>query len=233
MKQQNNQLFTIISIPSIYDYKPFSCVGLKTSFVPSSYEYYEHSFLLGRACAQKALNQIGIQNITVEKSSSGAPIWPKGVQGSITHSLPFAFAIVTNQKNTYLGIDFEPVISNQDLANKICTEEEKSVFLKPIKDKQIYLKTLTAIFSFKESFYKCVYPLVQKYFGFQSISIKYLSFEKKTVIFEILDLNIISILGIKEDQGFIEESQNLIFTAYWLICKKETSLKQLFLSSEQ
>ena len=43
-------------------------------------------FRVGRFIASKALERFNQNSISIEKGSSGEPIWPKGICGSISHS---------------------------------------------------------------------------------------------------------------------------------------------------
>src|SRR5580692_9704966 len=43
------------------------------------------TFRAGRACARGALKELGSRNVAIPIGPSGAPIWPPGFVGSITH----------------------------------------------------------------------------------------------------------------------------------------------------
>src|SRR4051794_10899097 len=51
-------------------------------------------FALGRACARAALKGLGHGDAVIGKSANGAPIWPDGIIGSITHTASYAAALV-------------------------------------------------------------------------------------------------------------------------------------------
>src|SRR5919108_5481789 len=70
-------------------------------------------FLVGRYCAVQALRQLGGGSIpeVVGRGSRGAPIWPAGVTGSITHTDSFASAAVAWTHHAgALGIDSERIM---------------------------------------------------------------------------------------------------------------------------
>ena len=50
-------------------------------------------FTLGRACARAALEQLGHSGVVIGKAGNGAPLWPQGVLGSITHAKGYAAAL--------------------------------------------------------------------------------------------------------------------------------------------
>jgi 4'-phosphopantetheinyl transferase EntD len=60
-------------------------------------------FALGRACARAALEQLGHGNAVIGKCDDGAPHWPQGVVGSITHATGYAAALV-GQASLFSGI---------------------------------------------------------------------------------------------------------------------------------
>lgn len=51
-------------------------------------------FALGRACAHDALAALGHGHAVIGMDEAGAPLWPPGVVGSITHTKGYAAALV-------------------------------------------------------------------------------------------------------------------------------------------
>ena len=51
-------------------------------------------FALGRACAHAALSTLGHDMAVIGRRENGAPHWPDGVVGSITHTSGYAAALV-------------------------------------------------------------------------------------------------------------------------------------------
>jgi 4'-phosphopantetheinyl transferase EntD len=69
-------------------------------------------FELGRMYARQALSMIGVSGIELPREPDGAPIWPEGVIGSITHARSgldghFAAAVGRKQDLRAIGIDVE------------------------------------------------------------------------------------------------------------------------------
>ena len=63
----------------------------------------------GRHCARAALAAIGITSVSVGRLASGAPAWPDGVVGSITHCRGYRAAAVARVGSVAaIGIDAEP-----------------------------------------------------------------------------------------------------------------------------
>lgn len=68
----------------------------------------QREFATGRRCAHHALRQLGILQTDLPRKLNGAPVWPKGVVGSITHCGQYrAAAVAATEHITGLGIDAE------------------------------------------------------------------------------------------------------------------------------
>lgn len=67
-------------------------------------------FLLGRTSAHAALAQLGCDLGPIARADDGAPCWPAGVIGSITHTEGYAAAVVAQAADfAALGVDAERI----------------------------------------------------------------------------------------------------------------------------
>lgn len=107
-----------------------------------------------RIVARVLLFRIGHVGCSVPNAPSGAPIWPKGVVGSLAHDRDVAVAAVaTVDRIAALGIDVEPAEElPPDLIDIVATPKER-----PGIEGQPYYGRL--LFAAKEAVYKAVYPL--------------------------------------------------------------------------
>ena len=140
--------------------------------VSRSAEIRRKSFIAGRLCAERCLDELEIRGEGVGRDSSGVPLWPHGVVGSITHNARFAVAVacVTSSVQS-MGIDSESLVQVQAaeaIEKNCCTEDER---LSLLADGNSAL-VLTLIFSAKESFYKAIYPLVERYVDFADVEVR-------------------------------------------------------------
>ena len=63
----------------------------------------------GRACARRALLEFGVEATPVLIGEDRAPLWPRGVVGSITHCQDYCAAAVGSESDfRAIGIDAEP-----------------------------------------------------------------------------------------------------------------------------
>lgn len=129
-------------------------------------------YLAGRLCARQALLRLtGVPGVPAV-GEDRAPQWPAGVVGSITHGDGWAAALV-GQADTWrgLGLDTELLIPAERagrLAEQILTPAELRR-LPGTPGEQAWLTSLT--FSFKESLFKALYPLVGRRFWFHAAAL--------------------------------------------------------------
>ena len=117
-------------------------------------------FLIGRTCAENALQRFGVNGTyPLASSSIGAPVWPLGYAGSITHKNSLAIASVIESSNFSIGIDLEEIeASDLSLEKRILTPFEIST----LADAKEFTRSqiITMAFSAKEAFFKAVSPLL-------------------------------------------------------------------------
>jgi 4'-phosphopantetheinyl transferase EntD len=83
-------------------------------------------FGTGRACARRALAALGVTPCPLLRDRDGAPIWPAGVVGSITHTDGYCAVVVARSQDARsVGLDAERDVSlDPALVPKICTPAE-------------------------------------------------------------------------------------------------------------
>jgi 4'-phosphopantetheinyl transferase EntD len=128
-------------------------------------------FALGRACARRALAQLGISG-PVLRDEGRAPIWPEGVVGSLTHCDDFcAAAVALRGEVLAIGIDAEPDTPLRDrVGARVCTAAEREHLaglpgLEPARWEKL-------VFSAKESFYKAYFSLARSFLGFHDVEVR-------------------------------------------------------------
>jgi 4'-phosphopantetheinyl transferase EntD len=107
-----------------------------------------------RIVARALLAQLGCSCMTaLPKATSGAPVWPQGIVGSLAHDSRFAIAAVGRRHDVAaLGIDIEPADELPFELDLIATPRER---LTIGSDRHIGRLLFTA----KEAVYKAVHPL--------------------------------------------------------------------------
>src|SRR4051794_28218431 len=97
-------------------------------FVSQAGERRRSDFAAGRWCAERALAEAGHPAAVVAISEGGAPVWPEGVVGSITHCPGYAAAVVASaQAVRTVGIDAEVLRPlPEGVAERVCSPQELS-----------------------------------------------------------------------------------------------------------
>jgi 4'-phosphopantetheinyl transferase EntD len=128
-------------------------------------------FSAGRLCARRALAELGITNFSLRVGRHRQPAWPHEVVGSITHTIGLCVAVVAYKRDwAAIGIDSEAVgRASLDMLTTICGPSEIAwIYSLP---KAAQATAITLIFSAKEAFYKCQYPLAGESLGFHDLRI--------------------------------------------------------------
>jgi enterobactin synthetase component D len=130
-------------------------------------------YVAGRLCAMRAIEaRTGQAGVSVLAGSKGAPIWPEGLVGSITHTYGFAAAAVAEARSVRsLGLDTEQIMTAKVMENvtsRICRPDE-AYCADWGMSQEVYT---TLVFSAKESLFKCLHPLVEKMFWFEDARIE-------------------------------------------------------------
>ncbi len=143
-------------------------------------------YFFGRLCAQAALAPLGMARAQVGTGAMREPLWPAGVVGSITHTATRAAAVAVHSASyAGVGIDIENVADAQALramhGNVVSAGEMAYLHTCP-RDIGILM---TLAFSAKESFFKAVASHVKRYFDFDTLTLKSIDFERRTLTFTV------------------------------------------------
>ncbi|GAA3663882.1 4'-phosphopantetheinyl transferase family protein [Microbacterium marinilacus] len=127
-------------------------------------------FATGRRCAHNALRLHGVDAPWVGRQPGGAPMWPAGFVGSITHcDGVYAAAVARAREYRALGIDAEPIRDiPDDLADFLERDDEREQ-RRDGSDPHIALLR----FSAKESVFKAWSPLTGTWLDFADVSVKF------------------------------------------------------------
>jgi 4'-phosphopantetheinyl transferase EntD len=129
-------------------------------------------FAAGRACARSALAELGVRDFALRAADDRQPVWPAAFIGSITHTTGLCAAAVAPRSSLLaIGIDSEIAgAPTWDIWSTICRNEELEwVNSLPSIDRPL---AVTLLFSAKEAFYKCQYPLVGEWLDFHDLRVQ-------------------------------------------------------------
>lgn len=148
--------------------------GVEDALFPSEMSYIagavpkrQSEFAMGRWCARRALLSLGIPPTVIGIGKGKSPIWPPKIVGSISHCHGYSCALVGNAK-LGIGVDAEYVKPEgaQTIQESVLQWGEKSAL--PIRSDPGYVRSLYLVFSAKETLFKCLYPRIDKFFGFDA-----------------------------------------------------------------
>ena len=129
-------------------------------------------FAAGRLCVRRALHEYGIEQFALRVAPDRQPVWPEGFVGSITHTAGLCAAVVAESRTfAAIGIDSEIVGHvTPDIWSTICTAGEAE-WVNSLQASE-RAAAVTLIFSAKEAFYKCQYPLVSEWLDFHDLEVE-------------------------------------------------------------
>jgi 4'-phosphopantetheinyl transferase EntD len=173
-----------VAVNRVNDVQSAELFSSEMASLPSDNADRLATFRAGRACARSALARLGLPPLAIPRELSGAPRWPSGVRGSISHTQDIAAAIVVRSSgDAWPGLDLEAddPLDDLDVVRVICRDDE----LASVSDLS-QLDYGKLLFVVKEAAYKSFWPLEQRFLEFQSVRV---SIDRAAATFsaEILD----------------------------------------------
>lgn len=143
---------------------------------PTAVERRRREFATGRACARRALAALGAPaHGPLPRDERGAPVWPPGTLGSITHCTGYRAAVAARAgEATALGIDAErrPRPLSERASAVIATDWESSQLARLQREFVSLLPWSTLLFSAKEAVYKAWHPHARRPLSFRDAEVR-------------------------------------------------------------
>lgn len=108
-----------------------------------------------------------MNDVAIPRASSGAPVWPMGITGSLAHDEEMAVAAVAPLSTIIgsVGIDVEPAIAlPDDIFALVATPDDVTDAVEPSIAGRV-------LFAAKEAVYKAVYPLDHDMLDYEDIAV--------------------------------------------------------------
>ncbi len=129
-------------------------------------------FALGRVLARRAARRLGIDIPELLADSRRAPVWPREILGSISHTDGYCGVALTRRRSGIsIGVDVEvggPL--ERGLWSIVCSPAEWARL--PHDDFERCGRLLKLVFSAKESAYKAQYPLTHRFLDFSALEVE-------------------------------------------------------------
>jgi 4'-phosphopantetheinyl transferase EntD len=129
-------------------------------------------FTAVRSCARRALADLGLPSVPILPGEMGAPRWPDGVVGSLTHCVGYRAAAVARAEDMVtVGIDAEPDGPLPEGVLALVARAEELVALGELHHASPEVHWDRVLFSAKETIYKAWFPLTHRWLGFEDASL--------------------------------------------------------------
>jgi 4'-phosphopantetheinyl transferase EntD len=140
----------------------------EAELVARAVEKRRREFATARRCAREALAVLGYPPVPLLAGERGAPVWPIGVVGSITHCAGYRAAVVAPRERLWsVGIDAEPAEALPDGVLEAVTGEGERAAVAELLRAQPGVRWDRLLFSAKESVYKAWFPLTGRFLDFE------------------------------------------------------------------
>ncbi|MET9406309.1 4'-phosphopantetheinyl transferase superfamily protein [Streptomyces sp. NPDC002935] len=142
------------------------------ALVARAVEKRRREFTIVRTCARRAMEKLGVTPGPVLPGERGAPRWPAGVIGSMTHCDGYAAAALARSTDlASLGIDAEPHMAlPDDVLEAVALPGERNR-LDRLGARAPAVHWDRLLFSAKESVYKAWFPLTGAWLDFSEADI--------------------------------------------------------------
>jgi 4'-phosphopantetheinyl transferase EntD len=129
-------------------------------------------FTAGRECARIALGKLGVVPVPILIGERGAPQWPPGIVGSITHCAGYRAAAAAHASDVAaIGMDAEPDDPLPRGVLDVISLPVERARLAALAGEWPAVCWDRLLFSAKESVYKAWFPLTGRWLGFQDADV--------------------------------------------------------------
>ena len=129
-------------------------------------------FTTARACARSALARLGVEPAPILTGERGAPGWPPGVVGSITHCAGYRAAAVAPARAVLtVGVDAEPDDPLPDGVLAVISLPGERGRLADLAGAAPGVNWDRLLFCAKEATYKAWFPVARRWLGFEDADV--------------------------------------------------------------
>ncbi len=126
-----------------------------------------------RACARAALGRLGRPPAPILPGERGAPQWPAGIVGSMTHCAGYRAAVVAESRLAIgIGVDAEPHEPLPDGVLGLVASVEEQAELATLGARRPDVHWERLLFTMKESVYKVWFPITLQWLDFHQARVE-------------------------------------------------------------
>ncbi|MCJ0976439.1 4'-phosphopantetheinyl transferase superfamily protein [Rhodococcus sp. ARC_M12] len=145
---------------------------LEAPLVANAVDKRKREFTSARHCARVAMEKLGVEPAPIMRGKSGAPQWPKGVVGSLTHCDGYRGAVLAySMQVRSVGIDAEPHGPLPDGVLEAVSLAAERDWLETAGREDVHWDRV--LFCAKEATYKAWEPLTGRWLGFEDAHITF------------------------------------------------------------
>jgi 4'-phosphopantetheinyl transferase EntD len=157
-------------IESFADAPTSAMFPTELKIVATSSEQRRREFGTVRACARAALASISVGAQPILPDPDGAPRWPEGVVGSMTHCAGYRAAVVARASDFLaIGLDAEPHDVLPEAARDLVVRKDERALLSGMGSRSVHWDLV--IFCAKEAVYKAWFPVARRWLEFSDVRI--------------------------------------------------------------
>jgi 4'-phosphopantetheinyl transferase EntD len=162
----------VVCVEAFGDHDDVALFPEEEALLARAVDKRRREFTTARGCARRALATLGVPPAPILPGERGAPQWPPGIVGSITHCAGYRGVAVAHAGDVLaIGIDAEPddVLPDGVLDTvSVPAERARLRELSAVAPGTCWDRLL---FSAKESVYKAWFPLAKRWLGFEDADI--------------------------------------------------------------
>jgi 4'-phosphopantetheinyl transferase EntD len=157
-----------VEVEDVVEDLPVTLLAEEEAAVLRAVPKRRREFATVRACARTALGRLGVEPVAILPGESGAPAWPSGIVGSMTHCDGYRAAAAARRADVAsIGIDAEPDEPLPDGVLALVSLEPERAQLAWLARERPGVCWDRLLFSAKESVYKAWFPLAGCWLGFE------------------------------------------------------------------
>jgi 4'-phosphopantetheinyl transferase EntD len=162
----------VVGVEAFDDAQPAPLYPAEEALVARAVAKRRTEFATGRRCARAALARLGRTPGPLLTGERGAPLWPDGVVGSITHTDGYRAAIVADRREVAtVGLDAEPNLPLPKGVGRLVASASETAAVAALSARQPDICWDRLLFCVKESTYKAWFPVSGEWLDFEEADV--------------------------------------------------------------
>ncbi|MGN9911011.1 4'-phosphopantetheinyl transferase family protein [Phytohabitans sp. LJ34] len=162
----------VVAVEAYDDSAPVELFPEEQAIVARAVDKRRREFTTVRGCARQALARLGYGPAPILPGQRGAPQWPAGIVGTMTHCEGYrACALALDRDVRTLGVDAEPDAPLPEGVLEAIALTDELAMLRDLDTRSRGVHWDRLLFSAKEAVYKAWFPLAAKWLDFSEARI--------------------------------------------------------------